>query len=70
VELSAPPILGSSVTLEVTTPILWDPLVIRATIAWRGPSRPGTARAGMRFSLDRGTALRNLIELLGTERFD
>ncbi|WP_437805431.1 PilZ domain-containing protein [Sorangium sp. So ce1078] len=61
----------ASVTLEVITPNLWDPLSLRGRIAWirRGPAgRP--ARAGVRFEHHDAGALYALYQLLGTERFD
>lgn len=58
------------VTLDVTTPDLWDPLSLRGRIAWirRGAvGRP--ARAGIRFEHHDAGALYALYQLLGAERF-
>ena len=68
---------GDAVTLSFTAPALWDPLVIRARVAWvsSGPpssSAPGGPpfRAGVAFdhrSPDTAFALYELIVTLGYE---
>jgi hypothetical protein len=61
--------VGDAVTLSFTAPSLWDPLVLRARIAWVAPGDPPT-RAGMAFehkSVEAVFALYELIVTLGYE---
>ena len=60
---------GDAVTLSFTAPALWDPLVIRARVAWVSDARP-FLRAGVAFdhkSPDGAFALYELIVTLGYE---
>jgi hypothetical protein len=59
---------GDAVTLSFTAPALWDPLVIRARVAWVSSTPP--YRAGLAFdhrSPDAAFALYELIVTLGYE---
>ena len=60
---------GDAVTLSFTEPTLWDPLVLRARVAWVAPGEP-PARAGLAFehkSADAVFALYELVVTLGYE---
>ena len=63
---------GVPVTLRVTAPTLWDPLVLQARVAWlRLPSRDGQpTRVGMRFEYGPKPPLGALVELLGANVFE
>lgn len=61
---------GAGLALEVATPTLWDPLVIRATVVWSAWSGEGRALSGMQFLHARDGALKSLLDLLRTERFE
>jgi hypothetical protein len=59
---------GDAVTLSFTAPALWDPLVIRARVAWVSDAPP--YRAGVAFdhkSPETAFALYELIVALGYE---
>jgi hypothetical protein len=62
---------GDIVTLSFTAPTLWDPLVLRARVAWVGPTTsPGPRPAGVAFehrATDAAYALYELIVTLGYE---
>jgi hypothetical protein len=56
----------TSVTLEVTTPSLWDPLRLNGTVAWIRRGTPGgrRTRAGIRFEHHDAGALLSLFQIL------
>jgi hypothetical protein len=62
---------GDVMTLSFTAPTLWDPLVLRARVAWVGPATsPGPQTAGVAFehkATDAAFALYELIVTLGYE---
>ena len=61
--------IGDVVTLSFTAPTLWDPLVLRARVAWVGPAS-GPRAAGVAFehkATDAVFALYELIVTLGYE---
>ena len=60
---------GDSVTLSFTAPALWDPLVIRARVAWVAGSALPRA-AGVAFELKDPAAAFGLYELIATLAFD
>jgi len=64
VEVRAGLDVGAAVTLELTAPNLWDPLIVPAKVAWIRPSAPGTFHAGFTFIHTTPTALPALVELL------
>jgi Tfp pilus assembly protein PilZ len=56
---------GDAVTLAFTAPTLWDPLVLRARVAWIGP--PGAQRRiGLAFEHKNPDAIFALYELIAT----
>jgi hypothetical protein len=62
---------GTPVRLQMTSPHLWDPLELRALVAW---GREGQAdkppRIGVRFEHASGNTLRHLVELLETQNYE
>lgn len=61
----------SGVTLEVTAPTLWDPLVLRGRVAWvRRAAGNRPMRAGIRFEHRDASALFALFQLLGAHAYD
>jgi hypothetical protein len=55
------------VALEVTAPILWDPLLISGKVAWLRRIKPERRlRVGLRFELRDGGTLRGIMKLVGT----
>jgi PilZ domain-containing protein len=74
IEVSAvPPVApGTVVTVEVTAPNLWDPLVVLGKIAWVHHIGPGTVHAGVVFDHTRKgkAALPALVELLVAYRYE
>lgn len=56
---------GEWLTLSFTAPTLWDPLVLRARVAWVAPSGP-TWRTGVAFEHKMGDAVFALYELIVT----
>lgn len=61
--------VDTAVTLEVVTPTLWDPLVLRGRVAW---SRPGVGAhlIGVRFEHRDGSAVFALFQLVGAQAFE
>ncbi len=73
VEVGDALVVGAAVTLEVTAPNLWDPLVVPARVAWTAPAAAtGATLAG--FAFDHGSrtkaALPSLVELLAAYRYE
>jgi hypothetical protein len=60
---------GDSVTLSFTAPTLWDPLVLRARVAWVSSGGP-PARAGLAFEHRAAEAVFALYELIVTLGFE
>jgi len=56
--------LGDTVTLSFTAPTLWDPLVLRAKVAWVAAMEP--RRAGLAFDHRNAEAVFALYELIAT----
>ncbi len=56
---------GDRVTLSFTAPTLWDPLVLRARIAWVAPGGPPW-KAGLAFEHKASDAVFALYELIVT----
>jgi hypothetical protein len=62
---------GTETTLEVRTPLLWDPLQLRGQVVWaQGTNLTGVAHAGIRFHHDSGPPLLSLFELLSSQDFE
>jgi hypothetical protein len=58
---------GDAITLSFTAPTLWDPLVLRARVAWISPAAPGTERrVGLAFEHKNPDAVFALYELIAT----
>lgn len=70
IEVPGPLAVGSAVTLEVTAPNLWDPLIVPAKVAWVRLTDAGPAQAGLVFDHARKVALPALVELLVAYRFE
>jgi hypothetical protein len=60
---------GDAVTVSFTAPALWDPLVLRARVAWVAPGGPPCG-AGLAFELKAAEAAFALYELISTLAFD
>jgi hypothetical protein len=61
----------TSITLEVTAPSLWDPLVLRGRIAWLRPGREDhPTKLGVRFEHTEHGGLYALFQLLGAHTFE
>jgi hypothetical protein len=59
--------IGDAVTLSFTAPTLWDPLVLRARVAWAAQPTPGTPRrVGLAFEHKNADAVFALYELIAT----
>lgn len=62
---------GLGLTVEVRTPMLWDPLRLQGQIAWaRWNAQTGIARVGVRFDHENAASLYSLFELLCSQEFD
>ena len=66
IERERPVAVGDTVSLSFTAPTLWDPLVIRARIAWLGASPAGPRPAGVAFEHKATDAVFALYELIVT----
>jgi hypothetical protein len=63
--------LGAALTIEVTAPTLWDPLILLAKVAWVRRGAAGRlTRAGIRFEHRDASALYALFQLLGAHAYD
>jgi hypothetical protein len=60
---------GDVVTLSFTAPTLWDPLVLRARIAWVAPGDP-PYRAGVAFEHKSAEAVLGLQDLIATMAYE
>jgi hypothetical protein len=58
-------VAGDAVTISFTAPSLWDPLVLRARVAWVAPGPP-PLRAGLAFEHKSAEAVFALYELIVT----
>jgi Tfp pilus assembly protein PilZ len=70
VEVRSPLRIGLSVTVEVTAPNLWDPLIVPAKVAWIRSSAPGASLVGLAFDHAGKAALPALVELLAAYRYE
>ena len=61
--------VGETVTLSVTAPSLWDPLVLRARVAWRA-SEPERQRVGLAFDHKSAEAVFALYELINSLAYE
>jgi hypothetical protein len=51
--------------LRIEAPQLWEPLIIRASVAWSQHESDGVTRLGLRFEPETATTLAVLAELVG-----
>ena len=59
------------ITLEVTAPTLWDPLILRGTVAWLRRGAAGKPmRTGVRFEHHDAAALYALYQMLDAHVFE
>jgi hypothetical protein len=63
--LEAPIAVGTELEIVLHAPTRWDPLVLRAQVAWSKGRR-----AGIAFQPDRDRDAYDLFEMLGTAVFD
>lgn len=62
---------GTAVVVEIAAPTLWDPLVLRGTVAWVRPAvGRSLPRAGVRFTVDDPTQLFALYEVLAAHAYE
>jgi hypothetical protein len=62
---------GTEAILEVRTPLLWDPLLLRGQVVWAQMTNlTGVAHAGIRFHHESAPPLLSLFELLSSQDFD
>jgi hypothetical protein len=62
--------VGFAVSIEVTAPNLWDPLIVPAKVAWVRPAASGVTLAGLAFDHAGKAALPALVELLAAYRYE
>ena len=76
-ETDEPLLPGERISVTLTTPTMWDPLVIEAVVAWAHPPRPSTeidaigrsrtvARAGIVFDYPAPATILAMFEMLAT----
>jgi hypothetical protein len=76
-ETDEPLVPGERMTVTLSTPTMWDPLVLDAIVAWAHPPRPShevdalgrsrtVARAGLVFDYPAPRAVLSMFELLAT----
>ena len=70
VEVRTPLRIGLSVTVEVTAPNLWDPLIVPAKVTCIRSSAPGASLVGLAFDHAGKAALPALVELLAAYRYE
>jgi hypothetical protein len=81
VETEEPLRAGERVTIALSTPTLWDPLVLTASVAWAHPQRPVPgrdalgrprmiARAGLAFDYPTADATLAMFEMLLASAFE
>ncbi|MDB5215407.1 MAG: hypothetical protein JWO86_3334 [Myxococcaceae bacterium] len=80
-ETDEPLVPGERLTVTLSTPTMWDPLVIDAVVAWAHPPRASTevdsigrsrtvARAGVVFDYPNASLVLSLFEMLATLGFE
>ncbi len=70
IELGTALDVGALITLEVTAPNLWDPLVVPARVVWVRWEGAERLVAGLAFEHARPSALPALVELLVAYRYE
>jgi hypothetical protein len=62
---------GTPIRVQLVAPHLWDPLEVRARVAWaREAQGPSAAQVGLCFEHQSGKTLRWLVALLKAENFE
>jgi len=80
-ETDEPLVPGERLSLTLSTPTMWDPLVLDAVVAWAHPPRASTevdsigrsrsvARAGVAFDYPNAALVLSLFEMLATLGFE
>ncbi|MDB5212132.1 MAG: hypothetical protein JWO86_59 [Myxococcaceae bacterium] len=80
-ETDEPLVPGERLSVTLSTPTMWDPLVIDAVVAWAHPPRPSievdsigrsrtVARAGVVFDYPNASLVLSLFEMLATLGFE
>lgn len=80
-ETDEPLVPGERLSLTLSTPTMWDPLVLEAVVAWAHPPRVTAAvdsigrsrtvaRAGVMFDFTNATLVLSLFEMLATLGFE
>lgn len=69
-DLREMPPKDSKLKLQVLSPHLWDPLVVRGSIAHFDVHSPTHAVVGLSFEHDTGTTIRAITELLSANAYD
>jgi hypothetical protein len=80
-ETDDPLVPGERLSVTLSTPTMWDPLVIDAVVAWAHPPRASTetdaigrsrtvARAGVAFDYPNAALVLSLFEMLATLGFE
>ena len=70
VHLEDPVPEGTPVTLRIDAPTLWDPLTVRALVAWcRLETEREGSTVGLTFNHPSGKTVRHLVELLGIDPY-
>jgi hypothetical protein len=62
--------VGEIVTLSFVAPTLWDPLVLRARVAWVALDEAPARRVGVAFDHKSATAALALFELVATTSYE
>ena len=70
-ELDEALVAGMDADVEIKSPLLWDPLRLRARIVWaKWNSETEVFRAGLKFHHDNPAAVMSLFDLIASETFD
>jgi Tfp pilus assembly protein PilZ len=67
-ETEEPLRVGSEVLVALSTPAMWDPLVLRATVVWSEAERL-PAPSGIRFHFETAASVAALVDFLEQSRF-
>lgn len=80
-ETDEPLVPGERLSITLSTPTMWDPLVVEAVVAWAHPPRPTTAvdslgrtrvvaRAGVAFDYPTPSIVLSMFEMLATVGYE
>jgi len=72
IEVTSEPLApGTPVRLQLLSPHMWDPLELRALVAWCREAQAGKpACIGLRFEHASGKTLRQLVELVESQNYE